>query len=537
MFTSEQLLRGGQFTRLSGGGSPLNPAKALLSDLAEAAGLPSALHVYRAYLKGSLNLNLSHDTLAGLEDSSLARFYNADDDLAPPRFFQWTETRHWARLEEALEARLVLARPPDSIGQPWTRVHDRRATDLLFPVNRMTPLTLFYAVVREDADWVLYRGNSAADFDRTRFAENFAVDYKLLADKGRVSKSSDCYFKKFHDALGRPWDPSAHPTCDKKCTTLWGATSPEAATAFKETPFTLATHVSSKLILDRKKHLPHHQLYQKICRFGGNGDDDDDDVKDAVLLLRIDGSVVPVRAAFARQVLRPDPRFGCSMHPAVFSHPGLAWKGKTAKAKKRKWRSLGDPAWHCAACEEEEGYRKNLDPRQGQKLFNYQVSTFDLLSMLGMDDAANVAAVRRAADLSCLYYDVEACTILSKSEAGQEELNLDFVPLTKHGQGRKILGRQRPVLVGLVDGVDLEVENDPPSLILSCQPGKCDDMIREGQGRQGVHPRRPGLLHCSLQGSLPGLLQVRGGVAPAGAAAAATAVGGRLLLAVGRGRL
>jgi hypothetical protein len=468
------------FTRLSGGGGGLTslpcPAKALLSDLAEATGLPSDLHVYRAYLKCSLNLNLSHDTLASLEDSVLARFYNQEDPSQPPRYLDWTQTRHWGRLELALGVRLVLARPPDAFGRPWMRVHDRRTTDLLLPPSSAAAtssrLTLFYAVVREDNQWVLYKGSAESDFELTRFAESFAVDWERLADTGRISKSSDCYVRKFSDALGRtPWNASAHPTCDENCSTLYEVCSAVTSAAFEATPFTLATHVSTQLTV-RRSHQPRHQSYQTLGRFGG-GDGGD------VLLLRIDGSVVPATKEHARQVLSPESS-GCSEHPSHYSHPGVAWKGRRREARKRKWRTDGEPGPHCAACDEEEDYRKNLDPRKGQKLFNYQPSTFHLLEMLGMDSCENVAAVRRAADHSCLYYDVESCTILSKTEAGNEELHLNFRPLTEHGEGRKVLGTQKPVLISFADGIDLhreEGEEEEEPVVLSCEPGEVDDMV------------------------------------------------------------
>jgi hypothetical protein len=476
-----------RFTLVSGtggtGGDPrllTCPAKALLSDLAEVTGLPSGLHVYRAYLKCSFNLNLSHDTLAGLEDSTLARFYNQDDPTQPPRYLEWTETRHWARLELALGVRLVLARPPDAFGRPWTRVHDHRSTDLLLPPSSSSSRTaLFYAVTREDNRWVLYRGSGEADFELTRFAESFVVDWKRLADTGRISKSSDCYFRKFSDALGRtPWNASAHPVCDDTCSTLYGVCSETVSAAFEATPFTLATHVSTRLTVKRSQ-LPRHQLYQKLGRFGGGGGKD-------VLLLRIDGSVVPVKEEHARQVLAPEAGSGgSSEHPSHYSHPGLAaFKRRAAKARKRRWRTEGEPAPHCAACDEEEDYRKNLDPRKGQKLYNYQPSTFHLLQMLGMDSPENVAAIRRAADLSCLYYDVESCTIMSKTAAGREELHLNFQPLTEHGEGRKVLATQRPVLISLADGIDLEAEASAAAAVeewepavLSCEPGAVDDMV------------------------------------------------------------
>jgi hypothetical protein len=447
--------------------------KALLSDLALVLGMSSGLEVYRCYLSSSFNVNISHDTLSILDDSVLARFYNSEEPTRPPRYIDFRETSTWGRLENSLNIRLVLARAPERPGRPWMRIHDRRVSDMISPQAELSEpptLQLFYAVTLEGKVFHLSRGLDPADFELTRFAETFAVDWERLS-LSWFSKPADCYRMKVWYALGGQECP-VHDHGDD-CLTLYGlCTMSDPFPEWKERPFVLATHLSSRL-LARRSFRPKDQSYQVLARFtegaAAAAADGREIAATSVLLVRTDGSVVPVLPQHSEMIVQQHGRADRERHPLPGDYPGLDVEKSSASVDRRRWRNANDAeVRHCRGCEVKEDYRPNLDPGGGQRLFTYQMSTFDLLDMLGLCSEENVALIRKACDYSCLYYDVESCTILSKHPAGQEELTLDFKPLSDQRRGRKIVGKQIPVLIGLVDGLDLS-DHSPP-VILSSEP-------------------------------------------------------------------
>lgn len=427
--------------------------KALLSDLASSSGLADGLEVYRLYLKSSMNLTLSHDTLAGLENSSLARFYNLDNPKLAPRYIDLLNHNNLARLEIALDKQIVLARPPENPGQHWQRIHDHRAGDRILPEER-PPSTLFYALFRISKQWQLYSGHEE-EFMLTAYAESFAVDWEKLGS--RISKTTDCYRKKVEDALDLP--PSAHEH-SQECLTLVGLLTTKA---FEHTPFTLATHTGSRATAKRSR-LPRNQLYTVLARLGSGE-------SATVLLLRADGSIVPALPDHAEEVLRPKYK-SASSNPLPGSFPDLE-KPSGRKRKLPKWTDRD----HCGGCRDADDYEKNFHPSGGQRLFQYQPSTFDLMSMLGISSEENERLVRTASKRSCLYFDLESCTSKTKQQGGQEELSSNFAPLSGFAGKREVLAKQTTVLIGAVDGLDLEEGRRP--VVLGCQPGRHDAMVSE----------------------------------------------------------
>src|SRR5271156_6522735 len=99
--------------------------KLLLTDLVGDGGDP--LEGYRLYLSRTVNLRLSHKTLAGLGGEQLERFYKLDEPLENPMFLDMTEPRHLGMLDSLFGVRIVLARAPGSTdATTWTRVFDNR---------------------------------------------------------------------------------------------------------------------------------------------------------------------------------------------------------------------------------------------------------------------------------------------------------------------------------------------------------------------------------------------------------------------------
>jgi hypothetical protein len=451
----------------------------------------TALDLYRGYLRRFVQLDVSNVTLNALEDGLLELFYRLDQPLRPPRFFLWSEHTHLNNLENYLDIRLVIGRPPGFSANTtypwWVKMYDNRVWDrvdwlqddgttLARPPSTTRPC--FFAVDRvavTDAEsgrrkhcWALYAADDTVD------TADFlaASDWPLRA--GPPDPANPCYADSLARLLNRPAPPPhAH---DLRCTTLGGVClHRQWMRQLVGADVVLASHVSTQKSVRRSAGKPQFtRLGELVLQLPPPPEAPDP----AVVLLDYRGQPFLPHPEVSAAVLHPAPRrqqpvrepFPLGAGQEARRPPGVASAVPRKRAVKRDFRGH-----HCHPCDNAEVFAHNVPSGQTQRLFRSRTGTFDWLEVLGLRQHAE--AVRRCCQLSSMGYDVESCTSMTLCEAGQEEWRDLYRTLVgSHALPRRVTGTQRPVLIGLTDA--LSVDQGDPVEVLECEPGQSWELAR-----------------------------------------------------------
>ena len=454
--------------RILGGKSGGNDlGKLLMEEISGGRGLDC----YRSYIGNTFNLNSSHSNMAEMEDRLLLNFYGRDP-ASRPQFFDVRKDCDLARLEYATNVQIVLAIPPKRTSQTWTKLYDRRAMDAHLPGAWADKPTLhFFAVTLDGGDWIMHAGLEE-DTDYTQ-----SDSESIMIAKGR--KIEDCYLETACDLLDVACSDHVHS--EEVCLDFAGTcASADAKRLLGERQVRFLAHTGSEWLKKRKMAKPNGKD-QHFSKLGDIRRDEDDPRSDAsVLCLNRDRRMFVPHVGIVEEALQASkkkPPF-----PKQEPPPGAPEHFSKSKNKTKRSRVadgyLESIAGHCAACREASSYADNMPACGPQKAYKISLPIDELLRLLALDTADNLAAVQTCCEMSCGWFDLESA---SCSTNKVDDFNPALEPQFRHFdealEPRKVLCVQRPILASLIDGLQLMEGAEPEVLEANSDASSSHEML------------------------------------------------------------
>ena len=169
-------------------------------------------------------------------------------------------------------------------------------------------------------------------------------------------------------------------------------------------------------------------------------------------------------------ILSAEDKFDCSylfsgMAPGKDFEERLRKRRLEAEEKKRKKygktseprRRLPEENCSCEVCRESfEQYEFNMDREGPERLLTIGFSCRELLGMMGLDTAENLATISKMVELSIAAFDIESKTVEVDSYRPSKTLYADIDPsVSVEGHSEKV---QRPIMIAHLDALDLDGE-------------------------------------------------------------------------------
>ena len=434
--------------------------KLLLQQLAEEQDV-SALQLYRHFLSKTMCLNVSHSNLYEMHDDLLMQFYQHSHPDKKPKYFNFKNGADLSKLEITLQINLVVIRMP-SFHYPTTyfKIHDRRIFSSFFEENKSTKL---FAVDHNGRHWSLFQWQGKEMFTYTDNEEYFAAKAKMFT-KG------NCFAATVAELLECPVPPHYHG--EGVCSSLLDIC--QSNMMFGKT-IIFASHIRTDMNIRRSRN-EKNQLFGKLGFLKANNNDTLSDFsRAAIICVTNSGKIYIPKNEFAK-VIRENIRENNKTKQESF--PNLSLEKEIAAAAAAE-SDDDDECCKCKVCRDSKVYNlKNMsNGSEEQKLFTTRMNTIDLLTMLGLDTAENVAAVRKASWYCNSFFDAESCTN-EKVIGGEEDIQeIPFHTISDHKLSRKMFATQTPILLGLTCAISMD-EGLPPAIFAATTPGT-SKLVRE----------------------------------------------------------
>jgi hypothetical protein len=434
------------------------PSKALLLFFSRGKG---ELFAYRAYLKKTLNLNLSHSNLSELNDDLLGKFFSLNCPEKPPKYFSLDRGADLAMLEAALNLRFIVARPGASC--KWTKIHHREIYDVLSGQKGLRE-TFRFILDFKKGEWQLFYcpenlfGYTPAASE-IKFVGRRASHSCYLA---AVCELMDCDFSQHEHSAG--------------CSSLedFLRLGEEMGRLLGKRRVIVVSHIGSEPI---KKicYSIKRQIFGQLALFGGLEEEED--------IMRVRGASV-VAVDLQGGVYLPQPAvIDCVLNlvPRRRTIKDEKYPDLKADVKKNVPKLPRPPppdyGCRCDPCRDAPLYGRNMGTRGPPRLLRTPMSSFDILKTLGWNDKENEDLINRVAFLSTCYYDIEASSIPVPG-CGNEDADFPFKRINDVSGPAKVLARQQPILIGVLDASDLERDAEPQIFRVK-KEGSVGETIRE----------------------------------------------------------
>jgi hypothetical protein len=433
------------------------------------------LAAYRRFLQSTVSFSVGYRTLTLLDDALLAEFYRSRHPHLGPKYLDFFRDGDLAKLERCLGVRVVVLQGGTRLR--WTKVHDRRVYDALSPPPpdadaarlRLEERTFFLALeaLQRPCRFNLYRLDPVA-----------AATYVPLASEGKFvarglvgAPADGCLARRVWKALGEADAGTRRHLCCAACEDLTELVfSPAAARACLGVSLVLATHLAGK---------PNFYPYRRLCS-GRNhfgvlcvvGERPPLPAACPVVCVTADGHFYELGAKYAGDVLRV--RADKVRQPPREDYPGFAGDVVDPEAKKpnraggggvpvrrpadsERFANDGCP---CAPCAAAPSFAANMSRDGPQALYRQDLSTFDLLRLLGRLTPEVEADLLRVCHLCVASFDVESVATSVDGASGNEDLSFPAAtgsnPVSDQKIPRVTHAVHEPVLIGFRDQRMLE---------------------------------------------------------------------------------
>ena len=451
--------------------------KSLAKCLIESLSLNGAhLNLYRRYLSALVNFSVSYRVLSCLDDEMLASFYQQENPLAHPKYFDFFDGADRARFESITGVQLVILQ--GGAKDSWKKIHDQRAlvelSDDAEALKKEKPVAVFHirwGSVEEG--WLLYRAKNLGSYVPL-FSEKYFYTSKLVPGSG-------CFICDAGKVLQRCTEHSpSHRRTYREA--ILEADRMEVGTAVG-TSFMLVTHIRSNP--KAKTFLtcaPRNQVFANLAFFSCEPLTAEEELP--VLAVTTEGAIYQLAKRYADAVKkrhreiridRREPFPGLSGNVLDARGAGEAQCFNRLQGQNAATNAFVDEDRNgcaCNGCLESDRYKKNMSFDGPQKLYKCDLGLFDLLRMMGKEDAASLEAVRKACRYSVASFDVESFARPVDRLAGREgePAEKDVPTVSGLKLQAEVYAVQEPVLIGYLDE-QMRDEGKPP-LILRLEPGK-----------------------------------------------------------------
>ena len=434
------------------------------------------LNLYRGYLSALVNFSVSYRVLSCLDDEMLASFYQQENPLAHPKYFDFFDGADRARFESITGFQLVILQ--GGAKDSWKKIHDQRAlvelSDDAEALKKEKPVVVFH--IRwgsAEEGWLLYRAKNLGSYVPL-FSEKYFYTSKLVPGSG-------CFICDAGNVLQTCTEHSpSHRRTYREA--ILEADRMEIGTAVGKS-FMLVTHIRSnpkaKTFLTCS---PRNQVFANLGFFSCEPLTAEEALP--VLAVTTEGAIYQLSKRYADAVKKRHREIRIDRREPF---PGLSGKVldvRGAGEEQRFNRLQGQNAaadtlvdegrngCACNGCLESELYKKNMSFDGPQKLYKCELGLFDLLRMMGKEDAASLEAVRKACRYSVASFDVESFARPVERLAGREgePAEKDVPTVSGLKLQAEVYAVQEPVLIGYLDE-QMRAEGKPP-LILRLEPDK-----------------------------------------------------------------
>ena len=303
------------------------------------------LFSYRTYLEKSLNLNVNHANLASMADELLAKFYQLEQPLYRPKYFDYMRRGDLAMLESAMSRRFVIVQRIAGGAyrdDRWNKFHDTRINAKIDAVK--TNITYFFVLDTSDDDckvccargseekqlncWTLYHVRPNLGECLAGKTETYLPNF--LGTLSCVVRGQVCYYSAIScllDSLNSR-EMAERKVCSPDVCKIQKhhdlchlSSSPDAFSRLfhsrRESQFILATHVKCHLRKDpyRTRTMPSAQVFYVLCVVRDDPGPDRPKIVDLpVVCITNDGDAYLLKGNFASFLKRgaPDTRYVCA---------------------------------------------------------------------------------------------------------------------------------------------------------------------------------------------------------------------------------
>jgi len=425
-----------------------HPSKVLLQFYAERRGT-SMLEVYRTYLKSTLNVNISHGSLAVLDDELLGEFFQMGDCSKPPRFLDFENLVDLSRLERCLDARLVIYMADRS--RKRRRYYDKRIYDLLIPGRDALPVDHFLLeaeVVKSGRRNKVWRLSPMPPAEVALLPSPRELESHFMQASALGSPCLVGALRRLLLPVEEEEEVEQQPRCDSLLSLLTTDVS-ELYRAVGEQPFLLVSHVHTTTRMRKKDS---SDFFATLTVVTDPEERKQTLRKMAVVSVTVDGYLYLMKEAQAKELLKLAPGLSANFKRLPF--PNVA-AGEQVCSQQQQQQQQQDGC-RCRACVSMENFAANMDRFGPSRLYRTALTAIDLLKVLALDTPENLEALDEASMLSLSSIDLESLTVKLESQPvgleaqhGFSRVGLSSVPLKGHR-----FAKQLPVLLGIYDAFD-----------------------------------------------------------------------------------
>jgi hypothetical protein len=479
-----------------GGGGLLAPlgdtetrhaSKILLEHVSAKRGENNPLTIYRHYLKSATSLNVNYKCVSMLSEAKLGDFYQIEQPLREPKYFNFFSGQNLAKLETCLQTRLVILQHGNRKNKDyWYKVHDYRVYN---EIRGIDDWPVQYIVLIARGVFFYFFEPTATLLATERWYVPEVSETMFYAE---LSLYSGCLVESVWRSIGNK--RARHESHSALCASLKGillTPSAQVLDEFRGAAFILATHLQTNPRSRTRRMLsPKGNMFGILAVYG------DEMAKNTgnlpVICITANRSTYRLKASYAQQLQNIQQKqrremrqsFPAPAHVLDECRSGPGRKtiedGKKStpcsareakEAREQRERDLAqayysDPSsCPCDQCRNAGDFLHNMSSNGPQKLYKSPLSLFDLLKMVGRLDARTEAVIQHASALSVASFDVESLARPADESTGNEDVAFPEETISKKKIPGRVYAVHEPALIGFID--QLMAENGEPVHISS----------------------------------------------------------------------